>query len=489
MPKKYILSLDQGTTGTRAIIFDESGNPVRTARREFKQIYPQPGYVEHDPNDLLSTSLDVIKEASEGFDISAVGIANQRETVVVWDKTSGKPVYNAIVWQCRRTASQCSRLMEEGYEELLYERTGLSVDAYFSATKLEWILENVEGVRERAKRGELLFGTVDSFLLWNLTGGKVHATDYSNASRTMLFNIHKKCWDADLMQIFGVPESMLPKVCPSAHVFGKVADGLPCAGVPIAAVAGDQQAALFGQRCFSRGQVKNTYGTGCFLLMNTGDRAIDSHRGLITTLAASVDGKPDYVLEGSVFVAGALVQWLRDELGMISTSAESESLALSVSDTCGAYIVPAFVGLGAPYWDSEACGIICGLTRGVNRAHIVRAALESIAYQVFDLVHSMERDLGENISGIFVDGGASGNEFLMRFQADILGKNVSRPAVTETTALGAAYLAGLSTGIFANIGSLGKEAKAEVFEPSMEEAKREELIEGWKKAVLRARYK
>lgn len=489
MPKKYILSLDQGTTSTRAIVFDENGNPVRTAQREFRQIYPKPGYVEHDPKDILSTSLDVMKEAADGFEIAAVGIANQRETVVVWDKESGEPVYNAIVWQCRRTADKCSRLIEEGYEELLYERTGLSVDAYFSATKLEWILENVEGARERAERGELLFGTVDSFLLWNLTRGKAHATDYSNASRTMLFNIHKKCWDDDLLKIFGVPEAMLPEVCPSAHVYGKIASGLPCAGVPIAAIAGDQQAALFGQRCFSRGQVKNTYGTGCFLLMNTGDKAIDSHRGLITTLAASVDDKPDYVLEGSVFVAGALVQWLRDELGMISTSAESESLALSVPDTSGAYIVPAFVGLGAPYWDSEARGTICGLTRGVNRAHIVRAALESIAYQVFDLVHAMERDLGEEIAGISVDGGASENNFLMSFQADILGKNVLRPAVTETTALGAAYLAGLSTGIFEDLSSLGKEAEVRVFAPSMTENRREELIEGWKKAVLRARYK
>ncbi len=489
MPKKYILSLDQGTTSTRAIVFDENGIPVRTAQREFRQIYPRPSYVEHDPKDILATSLEVMREASEGFDIAAVGIANQRETVIVWDKNSGEPVYNAIVWQCRRTADKCNRLKEEGYEDLLYERTGLSADAYFSATKLEWILENVEGAKERARRGELLFGTVDSFLLWNLTGGKTHATDYSNASRTMLFNIHKRCWDDDLLKIFGVPEAMLPKVCSSAHPFGTIAGGLPCEGVPIAAVAGDQQAALFGQRCFKRGQVKNTYGTGCFLLMNTGDKPTDSRRGLITTLAASIDDKPDYVLEGSVFVAGALVQWLRDELGIISSSAESESLALSVPDTAGTFIVPAFVGLGAPYWDSEARGTICGLTRGAGRAHIVRAALESIAYQVFDLVHAMERDLGEDISGISVDGGASENNFLMRFQADILGKKVLRPAVTENTALGAAYLAGLSSGVFADLNSLGKEAKIEVFAPSMQEQRRMELIEGWKKAVLRARYK
>ena len=489
MGQKYILSLDQGTTSTRAIIFDTSGIPVRTAQREFKQIYPRPGWVEHDPDDILGTALEVMREASVGFDISAVGIANQRETVIVWDKTTGKAVYNAIVWQCRRTASVCARLVEEGYEELIYERTGLAVDAYFSATKIAWILENVEGARERAEKGELLFGTVDSFLVWHLSGGKVHATDYSNAARTMLFNIHKKCWDSDLLRIFDIPETMLPKVYASSHIFGTVTAGLPCEGISIAAVAGDQQASLFGQRCFKRGSVKNTYGTGCFLLMNTGDKAVDSKRGLITTLAASTGDNPDYVLEGSVFVAGAAIQWLRDEMGLIESAAQSEELALSVPDTSGVYFVPAFVGLGAPYWDSQARGTVCGLTRGVRKEHLVRAALESIAYQVFDLVHAMQRDLGEDIASIAVDGGASRNDFLMRFQADILGMPVSRPSVTETTALGAAYLAGLACGIYKDTESLGKELKCEIFRPTMPKERRDELIEGWTLAVARSRFR
>lgn len=487
---KYILSIDQGTTSSRAVLFDKNGNAVKKSQKEFKQIYPRAGWVEHDPEDIFQSQLEVMRDVVLGADVLAVGIANQRETVIVWDKTTGKAVYNAIVWQCRRTAQECERLINEGYEELIYERTGLPTDAYFSATKLKWILDNVDGARERAVKGELLFGTVDSFLMWRLTDGKVHATDYTNASRTMLFNIHKLDWDEDLLKIFDIPRSMLPKVCPSGHIYGEIAHGLPCGGVKIAAVAGDQQAALFGQLCFKKGQVKNTYGTGCFLLMNTKDVPVKSNRGMITTLAASMtDGRPDYALEGSVFMAGAIVQWLRDEMKIIESAAETEAVANSVPDTQGVYIVPAFVGLGAPYWDSEARGTVTGLTRGANRAHFVRAALEAIAYQVFDLVHAMGRDLGQDIDDLCVDGGASENNFLMKFQADILGAKVLRPSETETTALGVCYLSALTVGAVKSTEQLGKNRKATAFEPTMDASDRERLIEGWKLAVLRARWK
>ncbi len=486
----YILSIDQGTTSSRAILFDINGNVVKKAQKEFRQIYPKAGWVEHDVKDIVQSQLEVIKAVVKDKKVSAVGIANQRETVIVWDKNTGKAVHNAIVWQCRRTAKECERLIKEGYDELVYERTGLPIDAYFSATKLKWILDNVQGARERAMRGELLFGTVDSYLMWYLTGGKVHATDYTNASRTMLFNIHKLDWDDDLLKIFDIPRTMLPTVCPSGHIYGEIASGLPCSGAKIAAVAGDQQAALFGQLCFKKGQVKNTYGTGCFLLMNTKDTPVKSNRGLITTLAASTtDNRPDYALEGSVFMAGAVVQWLRDEMKMIDSAAQTEQIAKSVPDTQGVYIVPAFVGLGAPYWDSEARGTVTGLTRGANRAHFIRAALESIAYQVFDLVHAMQRDLGQEIESVAVDGGASENNFLMQFQSDILGAKVLRPEETETTALGVFYLAAQAVGAVKSAEEFGKNRKVTAFEPTMNVQDRERLIEGWKLAVLRSRWK
>ena len=489
--KKYILALDQGTTSSRAILFDTLGNMVRSAQKEFKQIYPRSGWVEHDPEEILSSQLEVMKIVSSGCEneIISVGIANQRESVVVWDKTSGKSIYNAIVWQCRRTADECKRLVDEGYEDLIYERTGLTLDAYFSATKLGWILENVSGAKERAKNGELLFGTVDSFLIWHLTGGRVHATDYTNAARTMLFNIHTLDWDEDLVKIFDVPKSMLPRVQPSASDFGTVCAGMPCAGIEISAAAGDQQAALAGHKCFEKGSVKNTYGTGCFLLMNTGSEPVVSKRGLITTLAASGVDRPDYVLEGSVFAAGAVVQWLRDEMGIISSSAESETVAKSVNDSGGVYIVPAFTGLGAPYWDASARGTVTGLSRGVTRAHFVRAALESIAYRVFDVVHAMERDLGEKVKRISADGGAAKNNFLMSFQADILSREIIRPAFTEATALGVMYLCALSRGLCDMKTLASAPAECEIFRPHMTSEKRDALLEGWKTAVMRARMK
>ena len=484
MPKKYILSLDQGTTSTRAIVFDENGIPVRTAQREFRQLYPRPSYVEHDPKDILATSLEVMREASEGFDIAAVGIANQRETVIVWDKNSGEPVYNAIVWQCRRTADKCNRLKEEGYEDLLYERTGLSADAYFSATKLEWILENVEGAKERARRGELLFGTVDTWLIWNLTNRRVHVTDYTNASRTMLFDIHKLRWDDEILEKLEIPRQMLPEVRPSSEVYGYTEDCILGGGIPIAGAAGDQQAALFGQCCFEPGEAKNTYGTGCFLLMNTGSKAVESKSGLLTTIAASADGNIRYALEGSVFVAGAAIQWLRDELRIIDTAAQSEEYCMAVKDTNGTYVVPAFTGLGAPYWDSYARGTILGLTRGTRREHLVRAVVESLAYQASDVIEAMEKDSGIHLKTLKVDGGACANDFLMQFQADILNVQVARPECIETTALGAAYLAGLSVGVWKNQEDVcANWALQRTFSPDMTQEYREELLEGWKKAV------
>lgn len=489
MEKKYIAALDQGTTSSRIILFDGQGRRVSGGQREFKQRYPRPGWVEHDTRDILHSVVESWREAlsSGGVradEIAAIGIANQRETVVVWDKFTGKPVYNAIVWQCRRTAEFCE-MLKNTRGQFIYERTGLTVDAYFSASKIKWILDNVPYARRRAEKGELLFGTMDCYLIWLMTEGRVHATDYTNASRTLLFNIHTKQWDEALCELFGVPRCMLPEVLPSGGNFGKATAKWLGADIPVCAAVGDQQAALFGQRCVKEGDVKNTYGTGCFLLMNTGKRAVRSQNGLVTTLSATLD-EPDYVLEGSVFVGGAVVQWLRDEMGFISSSAESEKLALSVPDTGGVSFVPAFVGLGAPYWDTECRGMIYGITRGTGRAHIVRAALESIALQTFDVVHAMEQDLRADISRLCVDGGASANDFLMQFQADMLGVPVERPAVTETTALGAAYLAGLVCGFYKNLDSLAEGAEPPtVFEPKADDAARAEKLSAWESALDR----
>lgn len=492
---KYVLSLDQGTTSTRAIIFNKSGEIVGSAQQEFKQIYPKSGWVEHDPTDIVGSAVGVIAEALIRAnivisDLAAIGITNQRETTVVWDKITGAPVCNAIVWQCRRTADLAEKLKSEGLSSFIYDKTGLVPDAYFSATKIKWILDNVAGARERAERGGLLFGTVDTYLMWRLSRGKIFATDYTNASRTMLFNIHTLQWDKELLNLFGIPESMLPQVKPSSGLFGYTDKGVVGGEVPVCGVAGDQQAALFGQLCVNEGDVKNTYGTGCFLLLNTGDKAVRSRNGLVTTLGASAGGKPPYVLEGSVFVGGAVVQWLRDELGLISSAAESEEWAKKVPDSGGVYVVPAFTGLGAPHWDSGARGTICGITRGTGKAHIVRAALEAIAYQSADLVAAMERDAGVKISGLRVDGGASANDFLLQFQSDILGVKLQRPAVVETTALGAAYLAGLAYGYWSGIEELeGQRATEREFSPSMSKDERLAALSGWQTAVRRARLK
>ncbi len=490
---KYVLALDQGTTSTRAIVFDGSGRIVAKAQQEFKQIYPFAGWVEHDPTDLVGTSVGVIAEALIRADIviddlTAIGITNQRETTIVWDKRTGTPVCNAIVWQCRRTAEDAERLKEEGLSPLIYSKTGLVPDAYFSATKIKWILDNVDGARERAVRGELLFGTVDTYLMWRLSRGKIFATDYTNASRTMLFNIHTLEWDGDLLKLFGIPVQMLPEVKPSCGFFGYTDKQVLGGEVPVCGVAGDQQAALFGQLCVNGGDVKNTYGTGCFLMMNTGVQAVKSDNGLVTTLGASAGGRPPYVLEGSVFVGGAVVQWLRDELGLISCAEESEEWAKKVKDSGGVYVVPAFTGLGAPYWDSGARGLICGVTRGTGKAHVIRAALESIAYQSADLVSAMERDSGIKVKSLRVDGGASANDFLMQFQSDILGINIERPSVAESTALGAAYLAGLRCGIWGNIGELKRQRQIDrVFTPETDMQTREDCLKGWEEAVRRAR--
>ena len=491
--KKYIAALDQGTTSSRTIIFDKNGNIVAKSMKEFPQCYPKPGWVEHDPREILASQAgsfrEALKEAGIGADeLAAIGIANQRETVVVWDKFTGKPVYNAIVWQCRRTSSYCEK-MKARHAETVYAKTGLNIDAYFSASKIRWILDNVPFARTRAEKGELLFGTIDTYLVWNLTGGKVFATDYTNASRTMLFNIHTLEWDERLCKLFSIPMQMLPKVLPSGADFGCTEENLFGYSIPIRAVAGDQQAALFGQLCFGQGEAKNTYGTGCFLLMNTGKNAITSQNGLITTLAADLE-RPDYVLEGSVFVGGAVVQWLRDGLGVISQSSETEELALSVEDTGGVCFVPAFVGLGAPHWDSECRGMLSGITRGTTRAHIVRAALESIALQTFDVVHAMEQDLRTEIKFLCADGGASANAFLMQFQADILGVPVLRPKVMETTALGAAYLAGLTCGYFKDKSSLCEQVcERTVFSPGLDDARRAEKLLAWEEAISRTRFR
>ena len=490
--KTYLLSLDQGTTSSRAVLFDTQGQHVFSAQYEYPQIFPQAGWVEHDPYEILNTQLraardcmDWLREHAPDADVAAVGVTNQRETTIVWDKTTGKPVYNAIVWQCRRTAEECRVLEKQGVVPLLREKTGLLLDPYFSATKLRWILEHVPDARARAECGELLFGTVDTWLIWHLTGGKVHATDYTNASRTMLYNIHTLQWDPEILDLLEIPAQMLPEVRDSSGDFGMTSRSILGASVPILGCAGDQQAALFGQCCLARGDVKNTYGTGGFLLMNTGGTCIGSTHGLLSTIGWGIGGKITYALEGSVFVSGAVIKWLRDELGIIQTAAETAALAQSVPDNAGVYFVPAFVGLGTPYWDSEARGLLCGLTRGSGRAHIVRAALEAIAYQTADVIRAMEQDTAA-LGSIRVDGGASANDFLMQFQADILGRELLRPAQTESTAQGAAYLAGLAAGIWSSTEELLRMAKHDrVFRPAMEETQRQALLHGWEDAVRR----
>lgn len=489
---KYIMALDLGTTSCRCIIFDKNGRICSAAQKEFTQYFPQPGWVEHDAEEIWATQTGLMYEAMSKIDITineiaGIGITNQRETTVLWDKETGRPVHKAIVWQCRRTAGYCDELKKLGMAEFFRSKTGLVLDAYFSATKLRWLLDNAAGARERAEKGELLFGTVDSWIIWKLTGGKVHVTDYSNASRTMLFNIHTLKWDEEILRVLKIPQQILPEVKPSSHVYGYTDSKLFGREVPIAGAGGDQQCALFGQTCFERGEVKNTYGTGGFMLMNTGTAPVNSHNGLVTTIAWGVDDKVEYALEGSIFVAGAAVQWLRDEIGLIRDAAESEVLAKSVPDANGCYVVPAFVGLGAPYWDQYARGAIVGLTRGVNRNHIVRATLESIAYQVNDVLTAMQEDSGMPITSLRVDGGACDNDFLMQFQADILNTPVVRPYCIETTAMGAAYLAGLAVGYWRSKEEiLANHVIAAEFKPQMGQAKRESLLQGWHNAVKAA---
>ncbi len=489
---KYIMALDLGTTSCRCIIFDKNGRICSAAQKEFTQYFPQPGWVEHDAEEIWATQTGLMYEAMSKIDITineiaGIGITNQRETTVLWDKETGRPVHKAIVWQCRRTAGYCDELKKLGMADFFRSKTGLVLDAYFSATKLRWLLDNAAGARERAEKGKLLFGTVDSWIIWKLTGGKVHVTDYSNASRTMLFNIHTLKWDEEILRVLKIPQQILPEVKPSSHVYGYTDSKLFGREVPIAGAGGDQQCALFGQTCFERGEVKNTYGTGGFMLMNTGTAPVNSHNGLVTTIAWGVDDKVEYALEGSIFVAGAAVQWLRDELGLIRDAAESEVLAKSVPDANGCYVVPAFVGLGAPYWDQYARGAIVGLTRGVNRNHIVRATLESIAYQVNDVLMAMQEDSGMPITSLRVDGGACDNDFLMQFQADILNTPVVRPYCIETTAMGAAYLAGLAVGYWRSKEEiLANHVIAAEFKPQMGQAKRESLLQGWHNAVKAA---
>lgn len=486
---KYILTMDQGTTSSRSIIYDKKGEVVAVAQQEFRQIFPKEGWVEHDAEEIWSSQMAVAFEAilKAGLtykDIEAIGITNQRETTIVWDKETGLPIYNAIVWQCRRTADYCDSLKEAGHSSLIREKTGLIIDPYFSGTKLRWILENVPEAKEKAEDGRLLFGTVETWLIWKMTGGKVHITDYSNASRTMMFNIHKLEWDEEILDILDIPRIMLPKPMPCSMVYGETKEDLFGGAIKISGAAGDQQAALFGQTCFNEGEAKSTYGTGNFLLMNTGEKPVESKNGLLTTIAWGLDGKVTYALEGSVFVCGAVIQWLRDQLGLLTTSSESEEIAFSVKDTGGVYIVPAFVGLGAPYWDARARGTIRGLTRGTGKAHIVRAALESIAYQCNDLINAMESDMGMDITSLYVDGGAAANNFLMQFQSDILNCKVIRPSSVETTSLGAAYLAGLAVGYWKDLGDVDSNwQKDREFTPMMEEGRREELLKGWKQAV------
>ena len=490
---KYVMALDQGTTSSRAIIFDKSGAIISTAQKEFTQIFPQPGWVEHDPAEIWSSQIGVATEAMakvglEGGNIAAIGITNQRETTLVWDRETGKPVHNAIVWQDRRTADYCDQLKAAGNETMVRAKTGLVIDAYFSGTKIKWVLDNVPGARERANDGKLAFGTVDAWLIWNLTHGAVHATDITNASRTMLYNIHTQEWDQELLSLLDIPASMLPDVKESSEVCGETAPGIFAVQIPIAGIAGDQHAALFGQMCTAPGMVKNTYGTGCFMLMNIGSTPIISKNNLLTTVAWKVNGQVQYALEGSIFIAGAIVQWLRDGLGIIRTSAEVEALATSVAQNDGVYLVPAFAGLGAPHWDQHARGTLVGMTRGTNAAHIARAALESIAYQTMDVLHAMEADANISIKELRVDGGATGNNLLMQFQADILQTKVVRPAITETTALGAAYLAGLATGYWKDLEEIGSQWKMEKsFSPVLEQEQRQQWINGWNRAVNAAK--
>lgn len=485
--KKYILTLDEGTTSARAVLFDKGGNAVSAAQREFKQIYPQPGFVEHDPVEIFSVQYAAVTEAitaigASAEEIAAVGVTNQRETTIVWDKNTGEPIYNAIVWQCRRTSEMCDKLRADGLEEYIRKTTGLRIDAYFSATKIKWILDNVPGARDRAENGDLLFGTVDTWLIWKLSGGKIHVTDRTNAARTMLYDIHSLTWDKKLLEILQIPKCMLPEVRSSSEIYGNV--NILGAEIPVSGIAGDQQAALFGQKCFCEGDIKNTYGTGCFLLMNTGAAAFDSKNGLITTIAADAGNNICYALEGSVFVGGAVIQWLRDELGLIATAAESEKAALSVPDSAGVYIVPAFAGLGAPYWDMYARGTICGLTRGSGKNHIIRACLEAIAYQTNDLITALKADTGLPINHIRADGGAAANNFLMQFQADISDVGVIRPAQTEATAAGAAYLAGLAVSFWKNKNEILRLPDNQTeFKPAITAKRRETLTDGWKRAV------
>jgi glycerol kinase len=489
---KYVLALDQGTTSSRAILFDEAGGPVAVGQREFRQIFPQAGWVEHDPREIFATQRDVAREALRkanvsAKDVMAIGITNQRETTIVWDRQTGAPIHNAIVWQDRRTAELCKDLREVGAESLIRERTGLVIDPYFSGTKLAWLLDEIPGARERAARGELAFGTVDTWLVWQLTGNRTHVTDVSNASRTLLFNIHTNEWDDELLRLLRVPRALLPEVHPSAHAFGMVPAGVLGEPLLIAGVAGDQQAALFGQACHAPGMAKNTYGTGCFMLLHTGDKVVQSANGLVATACAQTRAR-EYALEGSVFIAGAVVQWLRDQLGFFSSSSEVERLAAEVMDSGDVFVVPAFTGLGAPYWDPNARGTIIGLTRGTSKAHIARAALESIAFQSAEVLEAMQKDSGEKLAELRVDGGASANDLLMQFQADLLGVRVVRPRVRETTALGAAYLAGLTVDLWKSREELAQQWKAERrFEPSMDASKRQALMARWREAVSRAR--
>ena len=493
MTQEYIIALDQGTTSSRAVLLDKNANIIEVAQREFTQIYPQAGWVEHNPMEIWasqsSTLNEVVAKAGITSDkIAAIGITNQRETTIVWEKETGKPVYNAIVWQCRRTADICTQLKADGHESYIRKTTGLVVDPYFSGTKIKWILDHVEGARERAKKGELLFGTVDTWLVWKLTQGRAHVTDYTNASRTMLFNIHTKQWDDKMLELLDIPKAMLPKVCNSSEVYGQTnIGGKGGVRIPVAGIAGDQQAALYGHLCVDARMAKNTYGTGCFMLMNTGDRAVESKNGLLTTIACNAKGEPCYALEGSIFMGGASIQWLRDELRLIHDSADSEYFATKVKDTNGVYVVPAFTGLGAPYWDPYARGAIVGLSRAANRNHIVRATLEAIAYQTREVLDAMQSDSGEKLAALRVDGGAVANNFLMQFQADILDVKVERPKVREVTALGAAYLAGLAVGFWKDLEELrGKAIVERTFEPKETPEKRTALYQGWKKAVQRA---
>lgn len=494
MEKKYVLAIDQGTTSTRAILFNKKGEIVHTSQREFTQYFPEPGWVEHDANEIWVTTLAVIagvliESDTKPTEIHSIGITNQRETTVVWDKNTGLPVYHALVWQSRQTSDIANQIIADGYEELVKSKTGLRVDAYFSGTKVRWILDNVEGARARAEKGDLLFGTIDTWLIWKLTGNKVHVTDYTNASRTMMFNIHQLKWDDELLDILTIPKKMLPEVRSSSEVYGETVEyHMFGQRVPIAGVAGDQQAALFGQNCFEEGMIKNTYGTGCFILMNTGEKAVNSENGLITTIAYGLDGKVNYALEGSVFVAGSAVQWLRDGLKMFTDAGETEEYALRAGSSDGVYMVPAFVGLGAPHWDTDARGAIFGLTRGTSKDVFIRATLESIAYQSKDVMETMIQDSGIPITEMRVDGGAAKNNFLMQFQSDILNIEIKRPKVSETTALGAAYLAGLATGFWESI----EDIKAnwlldKSYEPKMEDAERDVLYHGWEKAVTATR--